>query len=279
MLNLLNKPYPFNDNIKHNAKVVLFISIGIVVFFLLFQPIELTSLSTIEILYLIGGIALSTFLVLSVNLLILPSFFPKLFLNDKWNIKKEILWNLWIMLGISSINLFLFTQIFIDSPIDFTLIGKVLLLGILPVSVLIIINQDRMLRTHLKTANDLNERLLGNKMKNKKLIHFKSDYKKDELFVLPDAILLIQSADNYIEIIYKDSKFVKKHLLRSSLKRATETIEEYDYLFRCHRQFIINVHHIKKIQGNSQGFKLYIDGIDFPVFVSRNYIDGFKTKI
>lgn len=279
MLNLFKKPYPFNDDIKHNAKVVLFISIGIVVFTLLVQPIEITSLSAKEIAYLVCGIALSTFVVLSLNLLILPSLFPKIFLNERWNIKKEILWNLWIMLGISSINLFVFIQIFSDLQVNLSIIGKIILLGILPVSTLIIINQDRLLRTHLKEAKELNRRLEYNEDLTNKLIHFESDYKKDEFFVRPDSILLIQSADNYIELIYKESDQFKRHLLRSTLKRAAETVSEYEHLFRCHRQYIVNVHHIKKIQGDSQGFKLIVDGIDFPIFVSRKYIKNFKARI
>ncbi|MCD6367125.1 MAG: hypothetical protein J7L46_06265, partial [Bacteroidales bacterium] len=62
MLKFLNKPYPFNDDFKHNAKIILFISFGILAFLLLFQPIEISSLSRKDVFYLVTGLAISTFL-------------------------------------------------------------------------------------------------------------------------------------------------------------------------------------------------------------------------
>jgi hypothetical protein len=279
MLQFLNKPYPFNDDLRHNAKIILFISLGVLAFLLIFQPIEIGTFSTKEIFYLVTGLAISTFLVLSINLIVLPSLFPKVFYNNIWNIKREIIWNIWILLTISSSDFLFYSQLFGVFDISFSDIGKIVLLGFLPVAVLIIINQDRLLRSHLKSAQLLNNKLANNKQKKEELIHFESDYKKDNLSISPDSLIAIKSADNYVEIYYKSEAVVKKQMIRYSLKKATETVNEFEFILRCHRTFIVNINHIKEITGNSQGYKLYLENLDFPVLVSQKYIASFKERI
>lgn len=213
------------------------------------------------------------------NLIVLPSIFPKIFYSNIWNIKKEIIWNIWILLTISGSDLLLYSQLFNIFDIHFSDIGKIVLLGFLPVAVLIVINQDRLLRSHLKSAQQLNKKLTEGEQQKEKLIHFKSEYKKDEISISSNSLIVIKSADNYIEVYFKSGDVVKKQMLRYSLKKATETVKEYDFIIRCHRTFIVNINHIKEITGNSQGYKLYLDKLNFPVFVSQKYITNFKEKI
>lgn len=279
MFKFLNKPYPFNDDLRHNAKIIFFICLGILAFLLIYQPIEFDTFSVKKIIYLATGLAISTFLVLSINLIILPSLFPKLFYNKTWNIKKEIIWNLWILLTISSSNSLFYSQLFGVIDISFLVIGKIILLGFLPVGVLITINQDRLLRSHLKSAQQLNNKLVGSKEQKEKLIHFESDYKKDKLSIPPHSLILIKSADNYVEVYHKSEGVVKKQMIRYSLKKATETVNEFEFILRCHRTFIVNINYVMEITGNSQGYKLSLENIDFPVFVSQKYIANFKNRI
>ncbi len=279
MLKFLNKPYPFNDDLRHNAKIILFISLGILVFLLIFQPIEISSFSGTEIFYLVTGLAASTFLVLSLNLIVLPSLFPKLFYSNVWNIKREIMWNIWILLAISGSDFLFYSKLFGVIDINFSDVGEIILLGFLPVAVLIIINQDRLLRSHLKSAQQLNKKLIESKRQKEELIHFESDYKKDNLKITSNSLLLIKSADNYIEVFYKSEGIVKKQMVRSSLKKAEESIQDFDFIFKCHRTFIVNINHINEIQGNSQGYKLYVENLDFPALVSQKYINDFNKMI
>ena len=278
-LNFLKKPYPFNDDLKHNAKIIFFISIGVLAFLIVFQPIEIKSFTKKELFYLISALAASTFLVLTLNLIILPSLFPKIFTSNKWDIKKEVLWNIWILLTISSCNLLFYTRIFGLMDVRFHEILKILLIGFLPVVALITINQDRLLRSHLKSAQELNLRLISSREKKGILLHFGSEYKNDEITINSLSLILIKSADNYIELFYKRGNELKKHIIRSTLRKAEETVSQIDYVFRCHRSYLINIKHTKEIQGNSQGYKLFMEGLDFPVYVSQRYIPEFQKRI
>ncbi len=279
-LNFLNKPYPFNDNLKYNAKIIFFISIGILGFLLLFQPIDVSTLSNNEIIFLVSGVGASTFLSLSLNLIILPSFLPNLFRNLHWIIWKEILWNIWILFTISGINFLFYTYLLPDRPeLNFNTIVSLILICVLPVTVLITINQDRLLRTNLKTANKLNNKLAENKTIDDKFVFLESEYKKDNLSIKINSLLFIKSANNYIEVYYKENDEVKNQMVRCSLSKAEDILKDFDFVIRCQRTYIVSNKHIERIEGNSQGYKLYFQKVDFPVLVSQKYTNEFQKII
>jgi len=278
MLRFLKKPYPFNEDLKHNAKVIFFISMGVLAFILVFQPIEIYSHPK-KLVFLIAGFFLSTFVTPAINLLVLPSLFPRLFRSEKWNVGKEIVWDVWLLLNVSFADFLIYTRLFEIMNLHFSDIGKILLIASLPVAALIVINQERLLRMHLKTAMQMNERLMKARNMKETLIHLESEYKTDSISITADALILIRSANNYIEVFYRSNGNVKKQMVRSSLKKAEETLRDFDFIFKCHRSYIVNINHVREVRGDSQGYTLFFDQIDFPVPVSQNYIEEFKKLI
>jgi len=208
----------------------------------------------------------------------LPSLFPKIFLKRIWNIKKEIIWNVWILSTIS-VGYYLYYKAIGIFEIDFYMIVKLILIAIVPITGLITINQNRLLRSNLKLANGINKKLKENKSKDEQLVHFKSDYTKDSLSIRVSLLLFIRAANNYIEIFWKENDIVKSQMVRTSLKKAEEVLDEYKFIFKCHRSFLININFIDKIEGSIQGYKLYFDKVDFAVPVSKNFAYILKELI
>jgi len=278
MLDFLKKPYPFNDDLKRNAKVIFFISIGIFAFLLLFQPLDISNLENTDKIYLVAGLGVITFLTMSINLMVLPSLFPKIFLHREWIVWKEILWNLWLLFTIS-LGYFVLYKTLGIIEFEFNLIVTLIVIAIFPLTLLIVFNQDRLLRLHLKTATELNVKLKENKSVNDRLVHFDSEYQKDKLSIKARLLLLIRSADNYIEIFWKDGDTVKRQLIRGTLVKAQELLSEYNFIFKCHRSYLVNVNFIDKVDGNSQGYKLYLENVEFEVPVSKISVNQLKDKI
>ena len=278
-MKFFNRPYPFNEDLKHNAKIIFFISIGILGVLLIFQPIDIIDLSRKDIFYLTTGLAASTFLSLVLNLIVLPSLFPKLFNQKRWKVKSEIFWNIWMVFTIMASNFLFYTKLFGYFEIDLGTIGKLLLLAVLPVSALITINRDRLLRTHLKSAEALNRKLTESKEPDEKLVTFNSEYKNDNLSLKVSSLLLVRSANNYVEIFYRENSTTKSQMVRCSMINADRTVRDFDFILRCHRLFIVNINYLVKVEGNSQGYRIALEGIEFPVFVSQKYISNFKKII
>jgi hypothetical protein len=270
MFKFLNKSYPFNDDLKYNSIVVFFISVGVFVFLLLFQPFDISSLATKDKYYLMFGFGLVTFLALSINLLFITSIFNRMFSNTAWNIKKEILWNIWILFSIST-GYYLYCRYLGILEFQYNIVITILLAAVFPISALIIINYSRILRLHLRFATELNKKLKENKNIQEKIVLFESDYQKDSLSVKVSQILFIRSANNYIEVFWKENGIVKNQLVRCSLTKAEQTVKDEKFIFKCHRSYLVNINFIENVEATPQGYKLSFDKVDFPVPVSKNF--------
>ncbi|MCB2194977.1 MAG: LytTR family transcriptional regulator [Bacteroidetes bacterium] len=278
MFKFLNKPYPFNDDLKYNSKLIFFISIGVLGFLYLFQPLDLSLMNSKEKLYVVLGLAAITFLSLSLNLLILPSLFPSIFIKRIWNIKKEIFWNLWILTTIS-VGYYLYYKVLGVFDVDFKMILGLIVIAIIPITGLIIVNRNRMLRYNLKSAESINKKLQENKHIEERLVHFESDYVKDNLSIKVSLLILIRAANNYIEVFWKEGKDLKSQMIRTSLRKAEELLQEHKFIIKCHRSYMVNVNFIDKVEGSVQGYKVFFDNIDFTVPVSKNFASKLRERI
>lgn len=275
MLKILNKPYPFNDDLKYNSKLIFFISIGVLVFLYLFQPLDVSLMDNKQKLYVVVGLGVVTFLSLSLNLLILPSLFPSIFIKRIWNIKKEIIWNIWILTTIS-VGYYLYYKLLGIFEVDFKMILGLIIIAIIPITGLITVSRNRILRSYLKLSEGINKKLKEKKSIEDKLVHFESDYVKDNLSIKVNLLLLIRAANNYIEVFWKEGDEVKNKMIRTSLSKAEYLLKEHKFIFKCHRSYMVNMRSIDKIEGNIQGYKIFFENIDFPIPVSKNF--AFKLK-
>lgn len=111
-----------------------------------------------------------------------------------------------------------------------------------------------------------------------RLVHFSSDNGKDQVAVALDDLLYLESQDNYVAVTWMDSANRRASLIRSSLKRLEEILDE-PLLRRCHRSFIVNLTRVRSCQGNRHGLKLSLEGADRQVPVSRAYIESILAEL
>jgi len=166
----------------------------------------------------------------------------------------------------------------IEKFVFYTVI-KLVLIAVIPITLLIIINHNKILRSNLKLADDMSKKLWENKRVQEKIITFNSNYQKDSLSIKISSLLLVKSANNYIEVFWKEGKSIKNQMVRCSMTYTEELVKEYKFIFKCHRSYIININYIDKIEGNSQGYKLFFEDFSIPVPVSRNSISKLQELI
>jgi len=87
-------------------------------------------------------------------------------------------------------------------------------------------------------------------------------------------VVLLESADNYVEITYLNKGVPTKFLLRNSLKRLSSTILRNSPIKRCHRSRMVNFAHVEALRKQSNG--IYLE-LDIPntkmISVSKSYQD------
>jgi len=272
MLDYLNKPYPFNDDFKYNLRIILGISLAVFLFLLLYKPLDLSALDLYDKVYLLLGFALVTLFSLGVNLLVLPAVFPGIFLSGKWKIKHEILWNLWILLTIT-VGYFFYARLTGLYELNFSTLIRILLFGIIPVSLLIVINQNRRLKMTLHSVDTSAD---GGKNSEDVLINFPSKYKRGNAQVNARDLVMIHSAQNYIEIYWKEGDDLQKVMVRNTLGNAMKQVKRFPHIIRCHRTCIVNMKYVTRMRSSQHGYHIHLDGVADELHVSRSFAPLFR---
>ncbi|MFC2119287.1 LytR/AlgR family response regulator transcription factor, partial [Bacteroidota bacterium] len=271
--------------LKHNIKVIFGISLGLFFLLLFLQPFGIEEINEDMKIYIIAGFGGITALAFTLNLIIVPSIIPVLFKEEKWKIKKEILWNLWIFITLCA-GYFFFSYYSEWFNMDFASIFKISLISTIPVIILVTINQDRFTKIDLRSALELNKLLMKKEtqtdtLPEKERICIDSDSGKDNFEEELDNLLFIRSANNYVEIYWKKGDDTKKILLRTSLQKAADKLTIFPKVYKCHRTCVVNIENINKVLGSSQNCRLLFDGVDEEIPVSRNYskelIEKYKS--
>ena len=110
------------------------------------------------------------------------------------------------------------------------------------------------------------------------LLFIKTQVKQDDFSLCLNDLLFVKADGNYIELTTcHDSQVITK-LKRISLSQFESQISTYPHFFRCHRAYLVNMLHIEKVSGNSQGYLLAFNSIESKVPVSRAQLDSFNTR-
>ena len=281
MKDFLNRPYSFNDDLKYNLRLSIGISIGMFLFYLFFQPLALKNEDFNNRLVIIVGFGFITFLILGLNLIFLPCIFPKFFQTGQWNLIRDIILNAWIWILMATANTFYSRYVGLIE-ITYHSMFKILLLSLAPVAILVVTNQNKILKSYLRRALELTKILDAEENEKTNVsveLIIESDNISDNLKVNLKNLLLIKSANNYIEVYWKNGDQIRKKLLRNTLTKIENQLKNYSTIVRCHRTTIVNTFFIKKLIKGSHGLQLRLEGLDELIPVSRQYALKVKEQI
>lgn len=89
-------------------------------------------------------------------------------------------------------------------------------------------------------------------------------------------LLYIESDGNYIRVNYQKGGRTMQCLLRMTMKQAEEVTGGSPLVAKCHRAFLVNLRKVVKVSGNSQGYRLLLEGCPEEIPVSRAYSKQVK---
>lgn len=263
------KSHPFQFNWK--SLVIPFL---ITVFILMvFKPFEFSAYTSFFDLLLwsviFGFIAsLSVFSVIA----LLKWLFPKMMSKENWTVGKELLL---ILLVILVIVLVIFVLFWVNNPgmnLFKTLIRistRTLAISIFPVMILLLYEQYYYKKTRLsELQNSEYKQIESSENQDKEKVVITSENQKDVFKVDSDKLVYLKSEGNYVELFYLHNNAVHKELIRNRLKVLESNLPERSF-FRCHKSYIVNLHHILKVQGNSRNMELLLNQVNEKIPVSR----------
>jgi DNA-binding LytR/AlgR family response regulator len=280
MPGLLNKPYPITDDLRMNLQSVGGISLGLFLFLLFFQPLDPPVNEFNRKLLILAGFGIIHLLLLAVCRIVIPSVLPGLFQSEKWTIKKEAVLHL-LFLILNSVAFAFYARYVGKIEINFHIAVNIVLISAASVAVLVIINEYKFLKTKLQSFMTQNQDIDVQEPDADTLngIEFESENQSERFFLFPEQIILIKSAGNYIEIIYKLKEKVSRRMVRNTLANAEQLLSKYPFLIRCHRSSVVNINCIRKVDKTSEGLKLNLFDYSRPVSVSRQYVLKVKEAL
>jgi LytTr DNA-binding domain len=288
LFKFLKQPYPLVSNIKsnliHNACIGVFIAF----FLIVFQPFDSDRWEDPYKLWKLGGYGVVAFLMPTLFLLISYSLNKKDVMEEDWVVWKEIVRNFIIIFlvvlgNMVYANLFGMGDFSLESFLGFCTV--VSLLGVFPIVAGILIRHNRYLEMNQKEAQILGENIMHQQDESKKEqasnqeIKLTSENEKDAISLIVNDLLYIESADNYSTIVFVKQEKIQKELLRGSLKRFEQQLEQFPQIQRCHRSYILNLNLVLNISGNAQGYRVTLPNLNDTIPVSRNYGAEILTKL
>ena len=107
-----------------------------------------------------------------------------------------------------------------------------------------------------------------------RIINFFDDKDELQLSLRIDHIYFIESAENYVNIHYRNKENTERFTLRSTLKKQQEKLEKFGFI-RCHRSYLVNFDNIMLLRKDKNGPYLDFGVPDMPqIPVSKTYLDA-----
>ena len=278
LIEQFQKPFPFSRGLKSDIISITKGSLIATLFIFLLKPFGLTNAP----FGLLAGFGIVVFCSSLVNVILFNVIIRKLHFNDPWMVWKEVIRTLFF-LNVIALSLLLYSIYAFGFTLSiktlFTFLFYTLFIGIIPVSIRVIQVNNWLLRKNLKEANKLNAFLQKEAINDEeKMLSIHSSVVNEQFESTNLRLLFIEAAQNYVSIYYLKDGSISKQLLRIGIASALEQIGD-DYIVRCHRSYGVNLRFVKRIESNSQGFKLLLQNSEMILPVSRTFKKELVSKL
>ncbi|MEN8116234.1 MAG: LytTR family DNA-binding domain-containing protein, partial [Bacteroidota bacterium] len=220
-----------------------------------------------------------TLVLLGIIRVLIPSIFPKAFSNEKWTLRKEIVTDLLFVI-LNSVAFVFFARFVGKIPVTFHVVIMIVIISVAAAVTLVVINNFHFLRKQVREltgpATVTEEESPAEENSE---IEFESENKSEYFHVFTEQIILVKSANNYVEVVYKTDDKVTKKLIRNTLKSTEELLSKYPQMIRCHRSYIVNKNYIQKVKKGTDGLILNMFDYAPEIHVSRQYVLKVKEAL
>jgi DNA-binding LytR/AlgR family response regulator len=235
-------------------------------------------------MWVLMGFAFITAFATSIVFILLPKVFKHCYRPDKWTIGKNLLNNFFLLLLLCICVVFYDYFIVMKQlpeyfhtgfPVD---LFATLTIGIVPISIITMIAQNRVLKQNLHDTKKINKVLAGrtkSDVTEEGLITLTGST-KESITVKAEDLLYMEATGNYVNVHYRQDNKITCKLLRSTIRQVEEALQRQSVFVRCHRTFIVNTGKIYHVTGNAQGYKLSLYDISEKVPVSRTYLKSLR---
>lgn len=271
------------QGIKPEVRLFLWVSIGIFLFILFFQPFPIENFDFNNRLLFVAGLGGIVF----VLMVLIKTLFPHEKYPEQSTTQHQafpVFMSSIILMILISVAFAFYIRYVGSTKITFFIMFKVVFIALIPpVAIKLqhtfseLKQRNEALESASRSNNQQIEKLKEDYLN--KTVTFNSENNSEAINLLLYELVLIKSADNYVEIVYKEGEHFAKKLLRNTMKNIEFQLRPYANFIRCHRICIVNSHHIHKLETKNQSHWVTIMGYEEQIPVSRQYLLKVKEAI
>jgi DNA-binding LytR/AlgR family response regulator len=273
-----NKFQAFILTIRDKFFPYLSISLGMFLFILFFQPFPNVFTDLDNVLVFNAGFGAITFI-----LLYFIQLFSKAFRQDD----KELMsyFNGFVLLILSSVAYTFYLRYAGHTAVGFYTTAKIIIVCLAPPVALRlyqVVYELRLENTLLSRENDALQQqfhMITDKILSDTVEFYSSEGLSESLKLNVSDIALVKSADNYVEIYFREKNIIRKKLVRNTLRNIEQLLRPYSQFIRCHRTCIINSDQIERLQLKINSSFIVVKDLNESIPVSRQYIFKLKEAI
>lgn len=268
---------------KKYFKIYFWISISVFLFILFFQPFPSLKFESENTNLFIAGYGAIIFIV---QILVQIVFQRHLLRNNMDGEYNPLLNSLFYFsqIALTSVAFVFYIRYVGNTGITFNIVLRVVVISLsAPVTIYL---KDMLLSMHEKYKKLLEEnRQMQDKIRQfsesyaDKFIEFTSENEADNIRLQVSEIIFVKSADNYVEIGFRDGGEIRKKMVRNTLKNIEKQLREFNNFVRTHRSGIVNIQYIDKLNKNFNSYWLTLIDTKETIPVSRQYLMVVKDLL
>jgi len=268
---------------KKYFKIYFWISISVFLFILFFQPFPSLKFESENKNLFIAGYGAIIFIV---QILVQIVFQRHLLRNNMDGEYNPLLNSLFYFsqIALTSVAFVFYIRYVGNTGITFNIVLCVVVISLsAPVTIYL---KDMLLSMHEKYKKLLEEnRQMQDKIRQfsesyaDKFIEFTSENEADNIRLQVSEIIFVKSADNYVEIGFRDGGEIRKKMVRNTLKNIEKQLREFNNFVRTHRSGIVNIQYIDKLNKNFNSYWLTLIDTKETIPVSRQYLMVVKDLL
>jgi|CEGE01.1.fsa_nt_gi uncharacterized integral membrane protein len=261
---------------KERLRLFLSIGLGIFMFMLFFEPFSIFLSDLNKRLVFLVGLTGIFFVLMMLVYVVISHFFAR----SRSPIKESFLSSYvtgFILMVLSSIALTFYLRYVGMVNMSFFTFFKILVISLVPPVAISLHDTIQNLKAHnaaLILARE-KERKRVERYEDEflsKTVELSAEGGRDTFKVVVSDIIYVVSADNYVEIVFKENEHFEKKLLRNTLKNLQLLLSPYSNFIRCHRTCLVNIHYIGQLRKNYNNYWISLKGTDQKLPVSRQYL-------
>lgn len=263
--------------------MILLTGVAVFLFVMIFQPFPIESYDFDHRL----AFALGMGAIVSLCIFIVRVACPCLNKSDRHQkkmSKRHTILNTFFIFILSSVAIVFYFIFMGSTDLSILTLLKVFIICLAPPLVILIYDRMKELNLQNESLIPENESFINRTdkpriEKENKFIEFISNSKTDKFSLPAGQVICLKSADNYVEVIYRENDLIRKKLIRNTLVNIEQKIVNFTSFVRCHRICIVNLNNVESFARNCNRYNLVLTGLNEKIPVSQQYFIKVKMAL